>query len=215
MKQLIKTINESLGLILSLLLLQKFPEHIRACKAHLYTGFLKRHFLHFGYNSVIAFKAHQLHDLHCISIGNYTQIEKDVQLTAWQKPAVTSSKPLLEIGNNCIIRRGTAISAANHVVIGDNLLTGTNVLITDNAHGIFSEEMLTLPPNERPIVSKGEVNIGNNVWLGNNVCIMPGVTIGNNVVIGANSVVTKSIPANSTAVGIPAKVIKSIITSNQ
>ena len=215
MKQLIRVVSESIGMMLSLLLFPKFPERIRACKAYLYTGFLKHHFFHFGHNSVIAFRAYRLHDLHCISIGNYTHIEKDVQLTAWQKSAIADRAPLLEIGNNCIIRRGATISAANHILIGDNLLTGTNVLITDNAHGSFSERMLALPPNMRPIESKGKVNIGNNVWLGNNVCIMPGVTIGNNVIIGANSVVTNNIPANSTAVGVPAKVIKSIATNNQ
>lgn len=54
------------------------------------------------------------------------------------------------------------------------------------------------------------VNIGNDVWIGANVVILPGVTIGNNVVIGAGAVVTKDIPDNSLAVGVPARVIKSI-----
>jgi acetyltransferase-like isoleucine patch superfamily enzyme len=49
--------------------------------------------------------------------------------------------------------------------------------------------------------------IGNNVWIGMNVIVMPGVKIGNNVVIGANSVVTKDVPDNSIAVGSPCKVI--------
>lgn len=50
--------------------------------------------------------------------------------------------------------------------------------------------------------------IGNNVYIGNNVIILPGVTIGNNVIIGAGAVVSKSIPDNSVAVGVPARVIK-------
>ncbi len=50
--------------------------------------------------------------------------------------------------------------------------------------------------------------IGNNVYIGNNVIILPGVTIGNNVIIGAGAVVTKNIPDNSVAVGVPARVIK-------
>lgn len=50
--------------------------------------------------------------------------------------------------------------------------------------------------------------IGNNVYIGNNVIILPGVTIGNNVIIGAGAVVSKNIPSNSVAVGVPAKVIK-------
>lgn len=52
------------------------------------------------------------------------------------------------------------------------------------------------------------IKIGDNVYIGNNVIILPGVTIGNNVVIGAGAVVSKSIPDNSVAVGVPARVIK-------
>lgn len=53
------------------------------------------------------------------------------------------------------------------------------------------------------------ITVGNDVYIGNNVIILPGVTIGDNVVIGAGAVVSKSIPSNSVAVGVPAKVIKS------
>ena len=56
--------------------------------------------------------------------------------------------------------------------------------------------------------TKGEIIIGNNVWLGDNVCVLPGVTIGDNVIVGANSVVTKDIETNTVAAGVPAKEIK-------
>lgn len=52
--------------------------------------------------------------------------------------------------------------------------------------------------------------VGNNVWFGGNVCVIPGITIGDNTVIGAGSVVTKDIPANVVAVGNPCKVIKKV-----
>lgn len=58
--------------------------------------------------------------------------------------------------------------------------------------------------------SYGKIIIGRNCFIGNNVTILPGVTIGDNVVIGAGAVVTKSIPSNSVAAGIPCKVISSI-----
>ena len=54
------------------------------------------------------------------------------------------------------------------------------------------------------------ITIGDNVYIGNNVIILPGVSIGDNVIIGAGAIVTKSIPSNSVAVGVPARVIKSI-----
>ena len=54
------------------------------------------------------------------------------------------------------------------------------------------------------------VHIGENVWIGANVTVLPGVTIGDNAVIGANSLVTKAIPANTVAYGSPCKVIREI-----
>lgn len=54
------------------------------------------------------------------------------------------------------------------------------------------------------------IKIGNNVWIGGNVCVLPGVTIGDNVVIGAGSVVTKDIPANCLVAGNPGKIIKKL-----
>jgi maltose O-acetyltransferase len=55
-----------------------------------------------------------------------------------------------------------------------------------------------------------EIHIGNDEWLGGNVTVLPGVTIGNNVVVGAGAVVTKYIPDNSLALGVPARVVKKI-----
>jgi acetyltransferase-like isoleucine patch superfamily enzyme len=70
--------------------------------------------------------------------------------------------------------------------------------------------MLELPPMSRPLVSKGAVIIKDNVWIGEGVAIMPGVTIGENSIIATNAVVTKDIPPNCVAAGVPAKVIKII-----
>lgn len=65
-----------------------------------------------------------------------------------------------------------------------------------------------MPPNERLIFSKGQVIIGNNVWIGEKAAIMSGVIIGDGVIIGAKIVVTKNVPANSISVGVPAKTLK-------
>lgn len=102
------------------------------------------------------------------------------------------------------------ISACTGVKIGDGCLLGDNVFITDNFHGNSSAEVIDIMPIERPLYSKGCVSIGNNVWLGRNVCIMPNVTIGDGCVIGANTVVTHSVPAYSIVGGVPGRVIKKI-----
>ena len=120
--------------------------------------------------------------------------------------------PILKIGNNCNIGQYNHITAVNKIVIGDNLLTGRFVLITDNSHGHFNYDNLKIHPSKRQVVSKGEVVIGNNVWIGDKVSILPGVHIGDGCVIGANSVVTYDIPSYSIAVGNPVKVIKTIIS---
>lgn len=176
----------------------------------IYTGYIRRRFAKFG-DSIVMWHPYQLRGLEYIQVGDGTVFEKDLQLTA----TVSSSQtPCLSIGNHCLIRRGAHITVSNKITIGNHLLTGTNVLITDNSHGLTEPEHLRIPPIEREIVSKGAVTIGNNVWLGNNVCVLPGVEIGDGAVIGANSVVTCNIPAYSVAVGIPAKV-SNRISSNE
>ena len=117
----------------------------------------------------------------------------------------------LHFGNNIQINDFVHIAALNEVRIGDNVLIASKVFITDLEHGSYvGNESDSLPDSivkERPLSSKSVI-IKDNVWLGEHVSVLPGVTIGENSIIGANSVVTKSIPANSIAVGIPAKVIK-------
>lgn len=97
------------------------------------------------------------------------------------------SRPeLLEIGEHVFLHRGTIIQTH------------------DWASWCFVEKYNDFIP------SHAKVKIGNNVWLGENVSILKGVTIGNNVIIGLGSIVTKSIPNNSIAVGCPARVIGTI-----
>ena len=114
------------------------------------------------------------------------------------------------IGNNCSFGEETHVTSINGIVIGNGLLTGRRVLISDNSHGQYSESTsnVNVPPIDRPLYSKGCVYIGDNVWIGDNVAILPGVTIGDGAVIGANSVVTKDIPPMTVVAGNPMKIIK-------
>jgi acetyltransferase-like isoleucine patch superfamily enzyme len=94
---------------------------------------------------------------------------------------------------------GIYINAANGIVFGSNIEIGPNTCIMSVNHDL--QNYLQGVP-VRPI------HIGNNVWIGANVSILPGVHIGHNVVIGAGSVVTKDIPDNSVAAGVPCRVIR-------
>lgn len=118
--------------------------------------------------------------------------------------------PRLVIGNNFSMQYNCHIGCIESIEIGDGVLLGSKVYITDHFHGKVTCEDIDVPPSQRSLSSK-PVKIGNNVWIGDNVCIMPGVTLGNNVIVGANAVVTKSFPENTVIAGVPAKVIKKLI----
>lgn len=209
MRAILKYILEAIGYIISRLFPKDLPVLWRANISHIYTGFLRRRFGSFGYNSVIAYKALTLQGLKYIHIGSNAQISKGVQLTVWKGYKESAiGVPEIIVGDNCIIREFCHITAINSIRIGNNLLTGTNVLITDNSHGSNLRKEMDIHPTLRAPHSKGPVVIGDNVWLGNNVCVMPGVTIGDGVIIGANSIVTHDVPSYSIAAGIPVKVIK-------
>lgn len=207
MKQIIKLFAEIIGYTLSYLFPRSLPTHFRAFKAHLYTGIQKRHFAKFGKESLLSSSV-RIKNPQYIHIGEGCQFFQGVKLTATDNYHSYQYDPCIEIGDNCQFGEGSHITAINSIRIGNNLLTGSNVLITDNAHGASVADLLETNPLLRPLHSKGDVIIRSNVWIGNNVCILPGVTIGDGVIIAANSVVTKDIPAYAVAAGIPAIVVK-------
>lgn len=146
-----------------------------------------------------------------ISIGDNFSGGCDIALWSWNAVNIKGDDCKLIIKNNVSITDRCIISAANRIEIGNGCLLGRDTFITDNSHGEnISIDELNISPHERNIFSKGTVIIGDNVWTGKNVCIMPNVKIGNGAIIGANSVVTHNIPPYSVAVGSPAKVIKTI-----
>lgn len=90
------------------------------------------------------------------------------------------------------------------VRIGNHVMIGPNTLITTVGHPLSAKARRNYAAFAKP------VTIGNDVWIGGNVTILPGVSIGNNVVIGAGAVVSRDIPDNSVAVGVPARVVKTL-----
>ncbi|HIH22415.1 TPA: acyltransferase [Candidatus Micrarchaeota archaeon] len=131
-----------------------------------------------------------------IDVGSGTHLEKMVRLN-------TAYNGTLKIGKNCYFGQLANINAFDKIEIGDNCLISGFVMIIDTDHDTNASETM----NEERIRTK-PVRIGNNVWLARGVSILKGVTIGDGAVIGAHSVVTKDIPPNSIAVGVPAQVIK-------
>lgn len=148
----------------------------------------------------------------CMTIGAHTNIGRHCILNCWTHYGKQNQilHPKLIIGQNCNIGDETHITCANHIQIGDNLLTGRRCLITDNSHGGMTIEELAIAPIDRDVKSKGSVIIGNNVWLGERVCILPGVHIGDGAVIAANAVVTHDVPSRALAAGVPAKIIRTL-----
>lgn len=119
-------------------------------------------------------------------------------------------KKTLFIGDNCEIGDNVHIVAHENVTIGNNVLMASKIFISDTNHGNYRGGVCDTPtsaPNSRKLVTY-PVSIGNNVWIGENVVILPGSRIGDGCIIGANAVVNGDIAERSIAVGIPASVVK-------
>ena len=111
-----------------------------------------------------------------------------------------------------------------NIEIGENFYSNVNCVILDGAKVTFGDNVFVAPncgfyTAGHPLDVKQRnagieyaypITIGNNVWIGANVSVLPGVTIGDNCVIGAGSVVNRDIPANSVAVGNPCRVVKTV-----
>lgn len=110
----------------------------------------------------------------------------------------------IEIGENFYSNHNLTILDAGKVKFGDNVFVAPNCGFYTAGHPIDAKTRNKGLEFAKPIV------VGNNVWFGGNVIVLPGVTIGDNCVIGAGSVVNKDIPPNSIAVGNPCRVIKKI-----
>ncbi len=144
------------------------------------------------------------------SVGPRTQI-----LSPWQfrcgkrcviEPDVTirlvSERALVAMGDSAYVGRFAIFDISESCEIGQHVLIAAGVMIVDHNHGLALGAFI----DEQPCIGK-KICIGSDVWIGAYSVILPGVSIGAGAVIGANSCVTKDIPANSIAVGVPARVI--------
>lgn len=135
--------------------------------------------------------------------GATALLGEDVTLSRFAD--ITAKQGLLEIGARSFVGQSCIICAREAIRIGADCLIAEHVTIRDQDHR-FGPGLNTAKAG----FETAPVTIGNNVWIGAKATVTKGVTIGDNAVIGANSVVTQDIPANSLAVGAPARVIRAI-----
>ena len=110
----------------------------------------------------------------------------------------------IEIGENFYANHNLVILDAAKVTFGDNVFIGPNCSFYTPQHPLDVET------RNKGLEYAFPVKVGNNVWFGGNITVLPGVTIGDNTVIGAGSIVTKDIPYNVIAAGNPCRVIRKI-----
>ena len=110
----------------------------------------------------------------------------------------------IEIGENFFANHNTVILDGGKVIFGDNVFIAPNCGFYTAGHPIDTER------RNQGLEYAYPITVGDNVWIGAGVQVMPGITIGSNVVIGSGSIVVKNIPDNSVAVGNPCKVIREI-----
>lgn len=151
-----------------------------------------------------------LRGLSAVKMGEDFSAGSELWLEAITKYNDQTFTPRIVIGAHVRASHSVHIAATHFVEIGDNVLMGSGVMITDHNHGSYSQAHTSphIPPTLRPLDCDRQVVIKENVWLGNGVVVTPGAFIGKGSVIAANSVVIGDIPPFTIAAGAPATVRK-------
>lgn len=142
-----------------------------------------------------------------IAIGSHFTARNGLRMEAWDQYRDEKYIPKICIGDYVNVGEHCHIGAVREVMIGNHVLMGSKVYITDHHHGTTDMDDLENHPAHRVLYSKGSVIIEDNVFIGDQAVIMPGVKVGHNSVIAASTVVTKSVPPFSVVCGIPGKTI--------
>lgn len=120
-------------------------------------------------------------------------------------PARADRSPKLTIGPGCAIGMGATLTASWSVTLGSRVLLARNVYVSDHGHEYREVDRAIM---EQGVTEPRAVAIGDDTWLGQNACILPGVRIGRHCVVGANAVVTRDVPDFTVVAGVPAVVIR-------
>jgi hypothetical protein len=110
----------------------------------------------------------------------------------------------VEIGAKTVIGQEVTISAYQRVRIGEQCVIADRAMFIDFDHSVVDVERTIREQG----IYKRDVRIGHNVWIGYGACFLRGVTVGDNAVVGTNAVVTRDVPANAVAGGVPVRVLR-------
>ena len=110
----------------------------------------------------------------------------------------------VRIGAKTVLGQECTISAFQHVSVGRECILADRVMLIDFDHGVVDVEQ----PIRVQGIYKRDVRVGNNVWVGYGACFLRGVTVGDNRIVGTSSVVTRDIPDDAVAGGVPARVLR-------
>ena len=167
----------------------------------------------FGRVDIAILSDSRLGGVDCMWIGKNFSAGRGLWLEAVTEYSVAGQNfsPQLIIGDHVSVGEYVHIGCNHRIVIGDDVLMGSKIYITDHNHGVYrgdNADSPAIPPADRRLTEGERVEIGARCWIGEFVTILPGVTIGEGCIIGSHSTVTHDIPANSIAVGSPARVVK-------
>jgi acetyltransferase-like isoleucine patch superfamily enzyme len=205
--ELIERLAWGLGILLSPLLNYRMQNRLRLLSNTVVTAANRKAFRHIGRGAKIARNV-TLINPQCISLAEGATIGEKSVISAWPNYGSSASDAGIDIGRNTSIGAYCHLTAVTQISIGNGVLTGMYVTISDNAHGASALDQLDTPPIDRPLVQKGPVEIGDNVWIGSKVTILSGVHIGKGAIIAANAVVVHDVPEGTVVAGIPATQIK-------
>jgi len=148
--------------------------------------------------SVVVHSCPEVHGTKQIHCGKNLCLYRELYLE-------TQDQGQIILADEVVLSRGIHLVSFAQIRIGTGTMIGEYTSIRDANHRV-----VTVGLNRHAGHTGTPIIIGNNVWIGRGVTVLGGVTIGDNAVIGANAVVTKDIPANTIAVGIPARPIKTV-----
>jgi acetyltransferase-like isoleucine patch superfamily enzyme len=171
-------------------------------KARLFTALLSTQFGSCG-RGVVVCPPCRFGNLRFVHLEDNVIVNRDCWISTVVRAGEPPPRLVIEAGAS--IGMGATIAAAREVVLGEHVMLARNVYIADHGHAF---EDVQTPSMLQGIRDVRPVSIGDGVWLGQNVCVLPGVRIGRHSVIGANSVVTRDVPDFCVAVGMPARVVK-------